>query len=91
VSSFKFVYNETIGVVMIQKENFTRQILKNLSSHDFLHLGAQDMAYIRPVQVHNREAYMIYAADGTPLSVMESLDTAIVAVHVNEMEAITLH
>jgi hypothetical protein len=69
----------------------THQSLKNISLRDFLNFGVQQIAYIRPVRVENKVAYAIHAADGTPLSVMESMDTAIIVVRHNELEPATVH
>jgi hypothetical protein len=76
---------------MNDKENNRNEVLKNLSSRDFLNFGIQDVAYIRPVHVHNKTAFAIHAADGTPLSVMETLDSAIMVVRHNELEPVTMH
>ena len=65
--------------------------LKKLTTKDFLNFGIQNVAYIRPIDVENKKVYAIHAADGTPLSVMESMDTAIVVVRHNDMEPVTLH
>ena len=64
---------------------------KGLSSQDFRNFGLQQMAYIRPILVQNRTAYAIHAADGTPLSVMDTQDTAIIAVRHNDLEPVTVH
>lgn len=65
--------------------------LKALSRQDFLNFGMREMAYIKSVQVYDRKAYAIHAADGTTLSIMESLDTALIAVRHNDLEPVTLH
>lgn len=66
-------------------------LLKNISARDFLNFGMQQVAYIRPIRVDDKTAYAIHAADGTPLSVMESKDTALVVVRHNELEPATVH
>lgn len=68
-----------------------RNLLKNISTRDFLNFGVQQVAYIRPVRVEDKTAFAIHAADGTPLSVMESLDTALVIVRHNDLEPVTVH
>jgi len=77
---------------MDQKNEQVREALKALSPKDFLNIGIHQIAYIRPV-VKNGEAsaYSIHAADGTQLSVLESLDTAIAAVRHNDLQAVTVH
>ncbi|MGB4108170.1 MAG: DUF1150 family protein [Alphaproteobacteria bacterium] len=64
---------------------------KGLSAQDFRNFGVQQLAYIRPVMIQNRPAFAIHAADGTPLSVMDTRDTAIIAVRHNDLEPVTVH
>ena len=59
---------------------------RELSSQDFLDVGVHKIAYIRPVQVDEKTAYAIHAADGTPLSVMDTLDHALFVVQDNDLE-----
>jgi hypothetical protein len=87
------MYTLGMGVNMNSKETYKNASpnLKNISSKDFLNFGLQDVAYIRQVRVEDRMAYVIHAADGTPLTVMDSQDTAIVTVRHNDLEPVTLH
>ncbi|MCC7305320.1 MAG: DUF1150 family protein [Alphaproteobacteria bacterium] len=75
----------------INKESSTTDILKNLSRQDFLTFGRQQVAYIREIRVDDRLAYAIHAADGTPLSVMDSLDAAMIAIRHNDLESAIVH
>ncbi len=63
---------------------------KNLSSQDFLDVGVHKIAYIKPVQVEDKTAYAIHAADGTPLSVLDTLDHALFVVQDNDLEVSSL-
>lgn len=76
---------------MYQKNEYQEADLKALSQHDFLNFGMRQVAYIRPVRVEDKTAYAIHAADGTPLSVVESRDSAIVVVLHNDMQPVTVH
>jgi hypothetical protein len=67
-----------------------RQFLRNLSSQAFLVFGVNQIAYIRPVQVMGRTAYGLHAADGSPLTVIDSLEGAIIAARQNDLEPVTL-
>lgn len=73
-----------------------RDFLKGLSSKDFLRIGMNEVAYVRPMSIpfgDNREkrAYAVYAADGTQLSVLETMDMAIATLRHNDLVAATLH
>lgn len=69
-----------------------RDLLRGLSSHDFLRVGINEIAYVRPFEDGNDESsYAVYAADGTRLSILESKDLAIAAAHHNSLVPVTLH
>lgn len=68
-----------------------RDFLKNLSTQDFLNFGIHEVAYIRQTLVEDRVAYAIHAADGTPLSVMDTQDSAAIVVRHNDLEPVTVH
>jgi hypothetical protein len=76
---------------MTNKDTNSVEFFKGLSPQDFRNFGVQQVAYIRPVVVQNKKAYAIHAADGTPLSVMDTHDTAIIAVRHNDLEPATVH
>jgi len=69
-----------------------QEAIKSLTEDDFRDLGIQQVAYIKPVHVKSDIImYSVHAANGTPLSVMESYDSAIGAIRKNELEPITVH
>lgn len=78
---------------MIQKtyNSQPHKDLKNLTPRDLLNFGLQDVAYVRPIIVENRPAFAIHAADGTPLSVMESMDSAMAVIRHNDLEPATIN
>ncbi|PCJ03205.1 MAG: hypothetical protein COB14_00280 [Alphaproteobacteria bacterium] len=70
-----------------------RTALKNLSVKDFKDFGMQQIAYIRAVNNNNDNStlYSIHSADGEEISVMDTLDQAIIATRKNDLEPVTLH
>lgn len=76
---------------MANKGTNSTEFFKTLSAQDFRNFGVQQIAYIRPVLVQDKTAYAIHAADGTPLSVMDTHDTAVIAVRHNDLEPFTVH
>jgi hypothetical protein len=80
---------------MIPKDTETnasiKTILKNLTLADFRNFGIQHIAYIRPVMDQSRIVYSIYAADGSRLSIMNTLQEAAVAARMNDLEPVTVH
>jgi hypothetical protein len=65
--------------------------LKQISTQDFLALGAQDIAYVRPVQAEGQRAYAIHAADGRSLAVVKSENQALATIRQNDLEAVMVH
>ena len=65
------------------------ELIKKLSIQDFLDVGLDQVAYIRPLD--NEQSFSIHAADGSQISVMDSYDTALAAVRVQDLFPVTLH
>ena len=68
-----------------------KTVLKNLSMQDFKDFGMQQIAYIRAVDNDNNTIYSIRSADGEEISVMDTLDQAIIATRQNDLEPVTVH
>lgn len=73
------------------------EFVKELSLQDFLNVGLDQIAYIRRVvsqdiaSVDEQHDYIVYGADGSQISVMNSYDTALAAVRINDLFPVTLH
>ena len=65
--------------------------LKRISVADWARFGAEDIAYIRPVEVDGVKAIAIHAADGTPIGAAPSAELAIAAILQHEMEPALVH
>jgi hypothetical protein len=74
-----------------QDSSAVQSLLKGLSSHDFLTFGMQEIAYIKPITLKGIAAFAVHAADGTPLSIMDTLNDALLAVKQNDLEAVVVH
>lgn len=68
-----------------------RTALRNLSVEDFKDFGMQQIAYIRAVNNNDSTLYSIRSADGEEISVMDTLDQAIIATRQNDLEPVTVH
>ncbi len=79
------------GNEMDNASDTARSFVMGLSPEDFRFLGIGQIAYLRPVMLDNETTgYAIHAADGTRLSVMESLDLAQTALLYNDLHPVTL-
>ncbi len=73
-------------------ESNVRTLLKGLSDQDFLRIGVNEVAYMRPLSTFDDEdqSFAVYAADGTKLGVLESRDRALKAMRDSDLMPVTL-
>lgn len=62
-----------------------------LSAKDFAALGAQQIAYVKPIAMEGELRFEIHAADGTPVALAESAALAFAAVRQNGLEPLSVH
>ena len=65
--------------------------VRDLSPQDFLLLGVNDLAYVKKGLVDDKEAYLVFSADGTKIAVMGDREIAFAAVRQNGMEPLSVH
>jgi hypothetical protein len=65
--------------------------LRSMSVQDFARLGAEEVAYIRPVLMNGARAFSIHAADGTPIGAAPNAQLAAAAIRQHEMEPAAVH
>ncbi len=54
-------------------------------------MGVDRFAYIRPVSDNGEMGYAVYAADGTPLAIFESMDAASASVRKHNLTPVNIH
>ena len=64
---------------------------KQLPAQEFVALGMQHLAYLKPVTVDDRLAFEIQAADGTAMVVMDDRAVAEAAVRQHDLEPVSVH
>ncbi|HOO50770.1 MAG TPA: DUF1150 family protein [Alphaproteobacteria bacterium] len=71
---------------------FEEQIdaLKHLSPQAFLALGTGHVAYVRPVTINNQKVFSLHAADGTALTLVDTLEGACALAQQNDLDAVTV-
>jgi hypothetical protein len=65
--------------------------LRHISAQEFVHLGMQDLAYIKEVEVSGEHGFAIHAADGTQMAVIRDRDVAVAAVRQHDLEPLSVH
>jgi|TARA_R110002124_G_scaffold205733_1_gene372265 hypothetical protein len=63
----------------------------NLSAEDFLALGADTAAFVKPIEVDGKSVYGIFSAFGQPLGYAESFAVAQATVRQNDLEPFSVH
>ena len=91
-------YTHDRGIFKMHKDldiTFEKNIKDELSIQDFLNVGLDQIAYIRKAKTDddtlNENDYIVYGADGSQISIMDSYDTALVAAQLNDLFAVTVH
>ena len=64
---------------------------EKFSLDQFVALGVDRLAYVRPAVVEGRTVYTIHNADGNEIGVMAERDIAFAAVKQNDMEPVSVH
>jgi hypothetical protein len=64
---------------------------KTLSPRDLGSFGIEDVAYVKTVTVDGQKLHAIHAADGTPLTVVNTRDLAFATVRQHDMQPASVH
>lgn len=76
---------------MNHKPQTVIDFLRRLSPKDFKVMGLNEMAYIKQIKVDGHDAFAVHAADGTPLTVNDTKETALGSLFHNELNAVSIH
>lgn len=64
---------------------------RHISEIDLARLGANNIAYVRRVEIDRKVHFMLVAGDGRELGVAPSYQTAIIAALENDFEPVSVH
>ena len=64
---------------------------QTIDTRDFVALGLNDIAYVRPDEVEGREVFAVHAADGTQMAYFADREVAFAAVRSHDMEPVSVH
>jgi hypothetical protein len=69
----------------------TIEQLKTMSTQDFVTLGVNVVAFVKPVTVDSQNGFAICAADGRQMAVVGDHDQAVAAILQNDLEPVSVH
>ena len=69
----------------------TIERLKAMSTQDFVTLGVNVVAFVKPVRVDSQKGFAICAADGRQMAVVGDRDQAVAAILQNDLEPVSVH
>jgi len=86
-------------------ENIMKKQVWRLNSHDFEIYGRGDLGYVKEIsmedalQLHpeitgmpdGAKLYALHDADGSPMSITDSRDAALISAFENDLEALSVH
>ncbi len=67
------------------------ETIGQISPQDFVSLGLQQLAYVKPVMVAGTPAFAVHAADGTQIAVMADRRIAVATITQHDLEAVSVH
>ena len=78
-------------VISNKADEERREFFENLTPQAFKDLGADRLAYVKPITVDNRPGYAVYSANGNLIAVQNTPQMAQTLIFENEMAAVTIH
>ena len=68
-----------------------REKLRRMSPEGLFHLGAPDIAYVRPIRAGHRTVYALHTAQGGRVSVLETKEDVEAAAREHDLTLVGLH
>ena len=65
------------GATMIDAADQKTAALRQMSVEQLLHLGTRQVAYLKSGMRNGELLFMVYGADGTPLVMVDAVETAV--------------
>ncbi len=65
--------------------------LRHITAEQLRHLGARQVVYLKAATCDGEQAFVVFGADGTPLVVVDNVDTAVEVVAQHGLDFVTLH
>ncbi len=67
------------------------ETIRDISTRDFVTLGVENVAFVKPVEADGKTAYSIHAADGTEMGLVSDREVAFAAVRQHDLDPLSVH
>jgi hypothetical protein len=79
------------GETIIGTGDQTTAALRHITPEQLLHLGTHQVVYLRAGMRDGEQAFVLYRADGTPLVVVDAVETAVEMAAKHGFGLVTIH
>jgi hypothetical protein len=79
------------GETLTESRHQTIATLRHITAEQLRHLGARQVVYLKASTWDGEQAFVVFSADGTPLVVVDNLETAAAMVARHGLDLVTLH
>ena len=79
------------GEELTDSRNQTIARLRHITAEQLRHLGTRQVVYLKAGTRDGEQAFGVFGADGTPLVVVDDLETAVEMVAKHGLDFVTLH
>jgi hypothetical protein len=79
------------GDTLTDPRDRTIATLRHITAEQLRHLGARQVVYLKAGTCDGEQAFVVFGADGTPLVVVDNLETAAAVVARHGLDFVTLH
>jgi hypothetical protein len=65
--------------------------MRHITAEQLRHLGTDQVVYLKAGTCDGEQAFAVFGADGTPLAVVDAVETAVMMVVQHGLDFVTLH
>ncbi len=79
------------GATLTDARDHDITMLRHITAEQLRHLGTRQVVYLKAGTCDGEQAFGVFGADGTPLVVVDDLETAVAMVAEHGLDFVTLH
>jgi hypothetical protein len=79
------------GETLTDSRDQTIAALRHITAEQLRHLGTHQVVYLKAGRCDGEQAFAVFGADGTPLVVVDAVETAMEMVAKHGLDFVTIH